>query len=58
VKNPSLRLVIYNRDLTAGLALKMNLATLINMDANVDVFVNLEAVYRRPFNAKPVYEYS
>jgi len=58
VQNPSLGLVIYDQDLTAESALERNLATMIGIDANADVSVNLEAVHRRPLHAKPAYAYS
>jgi hypothetical protein len=49
---------VFDRDLELQEALRTNHATLINVDANADEFVNLGIVHRRPLNAKSAYEYS
>lgn len=55
---PSLWMVVFDRDLYLEEALQTKHATLINIDANAVVFVNLGALRHVYLDAKPAYEYS
>ena len=57
-QNPSLWMVIFDRDLQLREALELDYATMIIVDANADDFVNLETVYLKPIGSNPYYQYS